>query len=114
MLTRLDELRHQAEKFHMEHPEVWDMFEEFTFDRIHNGYRNYSVYTVMERIRWDLGNIGGDGTSEFKINNNIHPFYARRFMKMYPEHDGFFRIRLQKSANRPANGFNPTPEQVSK
>ena len=34
--------------------------------------------------------MGGDGTTQFKINNNYAPYYSRRFMKMYPQHDGFF------------------------
>ena len=112
MKTRLDEMREHAQKFHEDHPEVWDKFKEFTFDRIKQGYKNYSVYTVMERIRWDLSNVGGDGITEIKINNNIRPFYARRFMAMYPEHDGFFRIRVQKSAEKPAKGFEMNPTLV--
>ena len=112
MKTRHDELREQAEKFHKEHPEVWDKFEEFTFDRIKKGYKNYSVYSIMERIRWDLSNIGGDGITEFKLNNNIRPFYARRFMNKYPEHNGFFRVREQISKNAPASGLEMTPDMV--
>ena len=112
MKTRLDELREQAQQFHEDHPEVWEKFKEFTFDRINQGYKNYSVYTIMERIRWDMGQTGGDGITEFKINNNIWPFYARRFMKMYPEYEGFFRVREQVSAQQPANGFELTPDNV--
>ena len=113
MKTRLDELQEQANQFHQDHPEVWDKFLEFTFDRINKGYKNYSVYTVMERIRWDLSNVGGNGIVEFKINNNIRPFYARRFMKMWPKYEGFFRVREQKSASRPANGLQMTPDMVA-
>jgi hypothetical protein len=111
MKSRLDELKEQAQQFHKDHPEVWDNFVKFTFDRIQKGYKNYSVYSIMERIRWDMS-IGGDGLTEFKINNNIRPFYARRFMKLYPECSGFFRIREQKSACKPATGLNPTPRMV--
>lgn len=111
MKTRLDELKEQAQKFHNDHPEVWDNFVKFTFDRIQRGYKKYSVYSIMERIRWDMS-AGGDGLTEFKINNNIRPFYARRFMKLYPDYSGFFRIREQKSASAPATGLNATPGMV--
>ena len=97
METRHDQIKYQVEAFHKKHPEVWDLFVKFTFDRINRGFKNYSVNGIFERIRWDVGNVGGDGVTEFKIGNNHRPFYARRFMRMYPEHDGFFRTRIQKS-----------------
>ena len=105
MRTRLEEMADEATAFHKKYPEVWDKFVEFTFDRVDKGYTNYSVKAIFERIRWDIANIGGDGVSEFKIGNNHPPFYARRFMKMYPEHEGFFRTRIQKSASEPAKGI---------
>jgi hypothetical protein len=112
MKTRLDELKEQAQKFHNDHPEVWEKFVTFTFDRIKKGYKNYSVYSIMERIRWEMDG-GGDGVFEFKINNNITPFYARRFMAMYPDYFGFFRIREQKSASKPATGMDVDPSMVN-
>ena len=81
MKTRYDEMLEQANQYHTDHPEVWDAFVQFTFDRIKKGYKNYSVYSIMERIRWDMGNVGGDGITEFKIGNNHRPFYARWFME---------------------------------
>ena len=112
MKTRHDEMLEQAKKYHAEHPEVWDAFVDFTFDRIKKGYNNYSVYSIMERIRWDMGQIGGDGITEFKIGNNHRPFYARWFMEQYPEHAGFFRTRQQKSHMNPATGLDMKPDMV--
>jgi len=112
MKTRLDEMKADAEAFHKKHPEVWVKFVEFTFDRINLGYKHYSVKAIFERIRWDMGGaIGGDGIEEFKVGNNHPPFYARRFMKMFVQYDGFFRTRIQKSATSPPKGddYNPEP-----
>ena len=100
--TRHDEMRRQVREFHKKHPEVWDLFVTFTFDRIERGFKHYSVNGIFERIRWDVGNVGGDGITEFKLGNNHRPFYARRFMKKYPKYDGFFRTRIQKSKFEPA------------
>lgn len=95
--TRNEEMREQCEAFHKEHPEVWDLFVRFTFEMIDRGFKNYSAqHGIFARIRWEI-DAGGNGTSEFKINNNHSAFYARRFMKVYPEHDGFFRLRRQVS-----------------
>jgi hypothetical protein len=95
--TRLDEMRSQVEVFHAEHPQVWDLFVEFTMDRINKGFVNYSAKAIFERIRWEVDSVGGDGTYEFKLNNNWPSFYARRFMRMYPKYIGFFKTRRQTS-----------------
>lgn len=106
MKTRKDEITEQCAAYHKAHPEVWDMFVKFTRQAIARGYKNYSVYAIFERIRWEM-EVGGDGENEFKINNNYRTLYARRFMKMYPEHDGFFRTRRQTSEDAPATNLSP-------
>ena len=104
----MEEMREQVIVYHKEHPEVWDWFSKFTFDRIEMGYSNYSVNAIFERIRWELGDVGGDGKQTFKIGNNHRAFYARRFHKMYPKHDGFFRTRRQKSQEQQATNLPET------
>ncbi len=96
MKTRLQEMREQVTRFHEAHPEVWDLFVRFSLEMIDRGYEQYSAQSVIERIRWEK-DAGGDGTSAFKINNNYTAFYSRRFMRTYPEHEGFFRTRYQVS-----------------
>lgn len=78
-------------KWHKQNPEVWELFKKFTFDTINAGYDHYSVRAIVERIRWHT-DVETKGDS-FKINNNHMAYYARYFHHMYPEHDGFFRIR---------------------
>jgi hypothetical protein len=100
--SRKDEMREQTAAFHKQHPEVWNMFVKFTFQMIDRGYKNYSAqHGIFARIRWEHDS-GGDGVTVFKLNNNYSAFYARRFMKMYPEHEGFFRTRKQTSGEEDA------------
>lgn len=99
--TRYDEMKRDFFKFHKEHPEVWRLFRRFTFDRISLGFKHYSSYAIFERIRWETDQVPTEGKDEFKMNNNFRPFYARAFMKKYPEHEGFFRVRHQKSKDEP-------------
>ena len=99
--NRHEEMRDQCQRFHNEHPEVWELFVHFTQTMIRKGYPNYSVNAIFERIRWEKDE-GGDGVNQFKLNNNYRAFYARRFMRMYPQYDGFFRTRELKSIDRPA------------
>jgi hypothetical protein len=102
-VNRLDQLRQKAQEFHDDHPEVWDLFVRFTFDRIERGWRRYSADAIMHRVRWETcgGRPEANGRAPFKINDHHVTFYARRFMKMYPQHDGFFQLREQLSEHRP-------------
>ena len=102
MKTRLDELREQCRKYHKEHPEVWDMFCAFTMNRIERGFKHYSAHAIFQQIRWHTGIVDVNGKDAFKINHNYFPLYARRFMKMYPQYDGFFRTRHLPTSDKPA------------
>lgn len=96
-------MREQVRRFHTEHPEIWDLFVKFTLELIGRGFKNYSAqHGVFAQIRWHTDKPDVDGQSTFKINNNYSAFYARAFMKAYPEHAGFFRTREQVSREEPA------------
>jgi len=99
-MSRRDEIAEQCAIFHKKHPEVWDLFVQFTNEMIRRGFKNYSVNAIFERIRWEK-DAGGNGVESFKLNNNYRALYARRFMKMYPEYEGFFRTREQPSSTKP-------------
>ena len=94
--TRKEEMREQVETFHRRHPEVWDLFTKYTLQMIAKGFKHYSAKAIFERIRWEK-DLGGDGKTQFKLNNNYTAFYARRFGRAYPQHEGFFRNRKQTS-----------------
>lgn len=99
-------MREQCIAFHKAHPEVWKLFARFTFELIARGFKHYSAqHGVFARIRWETDQADVDGNSTFKVNNNHSPFYARAFMKKYPEHDGFFRTRQQTSEHEGATGL---------
>ncbi len=104
MKTRLEEMREQVTRFHQEHPEVWEMFVGFSLEMLQRGYETYSAQSVIERIRWEK-DVGSDGKCAFKINNNYTAFYSRRFMRVYPEFDGFFRTRYQVSDDEDATNL---------
>lgn len=105
MSSRYDEMELAAMRFHVENPKVWEYFVRFTFEVIERGFSHYSVNGVFERIRWEADLADDEGKSTFKLNNNHRPFYARWFMRRYPEHRGFFRLRVMPSRYRPATGL---------
>lgn len=115
--TRLDELREQCQAFHGAHPRVWELFDRFTRELIRLGCHRGAARNVWERLRWETIEAQ-TGESEFKLNNNHHPLYARRWMKMNPEYSvtgpayvgekhGFFITRVQPSEHQPATGLPP-------
>ena len=105
--TRFEEMRDQCNRFHKAHPEVWRYFVRFTNELIARGFKHYSAqHGVFSRIRWETDQADADGRTTFKINNNYSPFYARRYMKLHPEHEGFFRTRIQTSRQGPATGLS--------
>ena len=76
----------------MAHPEIWQLFERFTFELIRRGFQRYSADAVMHRVRWETAAALDDGQG-YKIANIWVAFYARKFNKRHPKHIGFFRLR---------------------
>ena len=112
MKTRQEEMAEQCQAFHDEHPEVWRLFVKFTHNVIEAGFKNYSANAIFERIRWEvdvnkepLRYVAKQNRQPFKLNNNYRAFYSRRFHKMYPSYDGFFRTREQKSKQETATNL---------
>jgi len=81
-------------------PGIYELFKRFTFRMIRAGRPHYSARAIIHRIRWhtDLRAQGDDG---FKINNDYSPFYARKFEREFPAHEGFFEKR-RSAADREA------------
>jgi hypothetical protein len=84
---------HIATAYDAENPEIWEMFEFFTFQLITKGYKRIGSKMVVERIRWETM---VRGTGSFKVNNNMTPYYARKFERSHPEYSGLFEKRQLK------------------
>lgn len=111
--NRRDELLAAANKFHRAHPEVYRHFEELTFELIGAGCSNYAAAAIFHQMRW-RSIVGGDGVTEFKINSNYSPFYARLFAKRYPAHAKFFDTREQSSKTKPPRKRpEPSPVEIA-
>jgi len=78
------------EKHLEDNPHIYPMFVKFALEAARYN-RNYSAQAVIERIRWET-DVREKG-SKFKFSHNWRSFYAKKFMKDYPQYDGFFRTR---------------------
>ncbi len=105
--TRRMEIEDQALAFHAKNPRVWDLFVEFTMERMHVGFKHYGTGQIFGRIRWQTDAPDVDGQSTFKINDSFSPHYARWFMRKWPQYAGFFRTRHLRSDDQPALGLPP-------
>ena len=82
----------QFEVYAAENPKVYPLFEKFTLEAIGSGRMHLGAKMIWERMRWyaDVETRGNDG---YKLNNNYTAFYARKFMELHPEYQGFFSCR---------------------
>lgn len=75
-------------------PHVWQLFCKYAFEMIAAGKKKGSAWDVINRIRWheEIETKGG----EFKISNDFIGWYARMFIKKYPQHANLFTIKPMK------------------
>lgn len=90
------------EQYDKENPQIWEAFKSVTLEAIHEkGFKNYGARGIFEIIRWKTATPNGnDG---FKVNNSFTSDYARKFMNEFPQHEGFFRLRMQKAQRQTSN-----------
>lgn len=74
-------------KFDFDNPNVYNTFKRYSFRAMNRGHQTISPRTIIEAIRWE--------NPDFEVSNNHVVFYARKFMKEYPQHEGFFPTRKE-------------------
>ena len=91
MLDTHESLKEKWWVWHKENPHVYELFERFTMDAIRRGHKRLSAWLIVNRIRWEtmVETTGED----FKISNDFIAYYARLFMALHPEYDGFFKTK---------------------
>ena len=81
-------------EWHHKNPHVWELFERFTLEAINSGRKHSSAWLIVNRIRWETEIVTRG--SDFKISNDFIAYYARYFMALYPQHEGFFQTKQLK------------------
>lgn len=105
--TRHQEMLAQTRAHLTAHPDVWRWFCYFTLEEIATGAKHGSAKAMVEKVRWKTKEAKVDPSKKFKMDDSHTAFLARWFMQVYPQHEGFFRIRHQKSRDQPAIGLAP-------
>lgn len=92
--SRYDELYVGWRKFHKKNPRIYLLYKRFALELIDAGVPQLGSQMIFERIKWEKTLQDG---KPFKINNNYIAFYARLFVKEFPEYAHMFRFRRQFS-----------------
>jgi|ETNmetMinimDraft_16_1059900.scaffolds.fasta_scaffold64576_2 hypothetical protein len=80
----------EFKKFDVANPQFWETFKSLTISAIDRGRTRYSARTIWEVMRW---HTTIDSGGQFKCEDCWIPFYSRKFMAVFPQHDGFFSTR---------------------
>jgi len=93
--------------YHLKHPEVWELFKQYSEEMFNASKKRYSGWAIMNRIRWDHDI---KKTEQFKISNCYIALYSRLLMAAFPKFVGFFRLRpLKGEKNFRSSSFAPAP-----
>ena len=75
-------------KFHYDNPLIYQLFKKYTLERIKLGFEKYSAEAILNRVRWD-NDVQTSG-ADYKIPNEMKPFYSRLFTNKKSKHSEFF------------------------
>lgn len=85
------------EEFHRLNPQVYSTLESMTRELVNRGRGKIGIKMLFEVLRWNYYMSTNDPNSDFKINNNYAPYYARLILENHPEWDGIFELRTIRS-----------------
>ena len=90
-----DTIQYQFERFHGNHPEVYDALRALAYRAKDRGRTKLSIKMLFEVVRWEWTISGLPDESElWKLNNNYHSRYARLLMRQDPALAGIFETRV--------------------
>jgi len=85
------------EEFHRLNPLVADLLEGMANELIKRGRKKVGIKMLMEVARWSYQMDTDDPSSDFKINNNYAPYYARLLIERHPNWESVFELRTIRS-----------------
>ncbi|MDO8643365.1 MAG: hypothetical protein Q7S00_00150 [bacterium] len=87
-------LREQAEKHILDHPEDWDLFRSLAYE-MKKRKRKFGAKFIMEKMRWDFY-LTARADEEFLVNNNFGSYWIRKLIKEDPGFKPCIELRKTK------------------
>ena len=84
-------------QFHANNPQVYSALKSMTAELVNRGRRKIGIKMLFEVLRWNYYMKTDDPNSDFKINNNYAPYYARLLIEKHPEWNDLFQLREMRS-----------------
>lgn len=85
------------DEFNRRNPQVYQTLEDMAKALINKGRRKIGINMLLEVLRWNYYMSTDDPNSDFKINNNYAPYYARLLIKNNPDWEKVFELRKIRS-----------------
>lgn len=85
----------QAAEFHRLNPKVYDLLVFYARQARDAGRRRVGIELLWNRMRWDFM-VQTERTDEFKLNQNLKAWYARRILQLEPDLEGIFELRRRR------------------
>ena len=96
ILTQLDR---DFLKFNDNNPKILELYLQFARKAMARGHRRYSVWGLMQIIRWHVDIVTEDVTG-YKLRNDYAALYARLLVLKHPDElKGFFKFKAMKNSN---------------
>jgi len=89
-------VREQFEVFHRLNPWVYTELDRMARELRAIGRRHLGMSCLVETLRFNFYRQTVDPNSEFKVNNNYKPHYARLLITEDPELESLFELRKLK------------------
>jgi len=99
-------MRKTFKQYDQENPGIYLEFKKIALNLIAKGRTHYGAKGIVEVIRYNriTASQGYDqdpeNSTDFKINNNYAPDYARKFMAEFPQYPEFFKTRVLKNVRQ--------------
>lgn len=107
-LTDPKNVYNDFKQFHKENPEVYTLFQRFTDQVRHRGYKTFGARAIWEQLRWYT--LIETTEEPYKLNNNYAPLYSRMLMLHQSGYKGFFKSRPKNSGVSDAQILADLPE----
>jgi len=86
-------IRERFEIYNKANPQVLETLERLAERMVARGRQRIGIKMLFEVLRWDYYMQTTDPNSEFKINNNYAPYYARLIIERHPDWCNLFQLR---------------------
>jgi len=96
LFNQTDKWADKADLWMETNPQAVNIFCEYALHQSSNGTKKIGAKDVAEQMRWH-GNLMKD-SDPFKVNNNYVKYLAQKAARRYPQLQGAFRFRGQRTA----------------